>query len=62
MRDDGPVKALWIGFALAFCWPFIGLADGGGLFLGVPPVIAYIFAGWAVLVAALFLVSRKTGD
>lgn len=61
MRNEGSVKALWIAFALAFGWPFVGLADGEGLLLGVPPVIAYLFAGWAVLVAALAFASRDAG-
>lgn len=59
---DGTVKALLIGFAVAFCWPVVGLADGRGLVFGIPSAAAYLFFGWAALAAVLWVVSRRSGD
>lgn len=62
MRGEGPAKALWFVFICWFCRPFIGTADAAVSVLGIPALLVYIFAGWAVLVAALAAVSRKLED
>jgi len=56
---DGLGKALCILFGLVFAPPFVGLADRSAWWIGVPPAVAYLFGGWALLVAALCLVSRR---
>jgi len=62
VRGEGPAKALWFLFLCWFCWPFIGAADRAFSVLGVPSLLAYLFLGWAVLVAVLAVVSRKLED
>ena len=62
MRGEGKAKALWFFFLCIFCWPFILAADQAVSILGIPSLLFYIFLGWAVLVAALALVSRILED
>ncbi len=59
MRGEGTAKALWVLFLCIFCWPFIQAADRAVLVLGVPSLLLYLFAGWAVLAVVLALVSRN---
>lgn len=62
MGGEGLAKALCLLFFFFLCWPFLGVADRPSVVLGIPSLLLYIFAGWAVLVAALLAVSRKMGD
>lgn len=59
---QGLARALCLLFFFFLCWPFIGFADRAEVVLGIPSLLLYTFAGWAVLVAALAAVSRKPGD
>ncbi len=61
VRGEGLAKALWVFFACAFCWPFIGLADGNSSVLGIPSFLFHVFLAWAVLVVVLAVIGRKTG-
>ncbi len=63
MKEKGLAKALMTLFALAFFWPFLATVDRSAWeILGVPPVMLYVFGGWALLVAALGVVSRRMKD
>jgi hypothetical protein len=62
VRGEGTAKALLFVFMCWFCRPFLGIADAPASVLGVPSLLAYIFLGWAVLVAALAALGRKLGD
>lgn len=62
MRGEGTAKALWFFFLCVFCWPFVGAVDRAVSVLGIPSLLFCLFLGWAVLVAALALISRKMED
>lgn len=62
MRGEGPAKALWFIFACWFCRPFLGAADEAVSVLGIPSLLVYLFLGWAALVVALAVISRKLED
>lgn len=62
MGGEGLAKALCLLFFFFLCWPFLGVADTPSVVLGIPSLLLYTFAGWAVLVAALVAVSRKMGE
>jgi hypothetical protein len=62
VRGEGTAKALWLVFMCWFCRPFLGTADAPVSVLGIPSLLAYIFLGWAVLVAALAALSRNLED
>lgn len=62
LRGEGPAKTLWLVFLCLFCWPFLGAADRAVSVLGIPSLLVYLFLGWAVLVAALAVISRKLED
>ena len=62
MRGEGPAKALWFIFVCWFCRPFLGAADRAVSVLGLPSLLVYLFLGWAALVVALAVVSRKLED
>ena len=59
MRGEGPAKALWFIFVCWFCRPFLGAADRAVSVLGLPSLLVYLFLGWAALVVALAVISRK---
>ncbi len=63
MKEEGLAKALMMLFALAFSWPFLAAVDRSAWdILGIPPIMVYVFGGWALLVVALAAVSRKLKD
>ena len=62
MRGEGPAKALWFIFVCWFCRPFLGAADRAVSVLGLPSLLVYLFLGWAALIVALAVVSRKLED
>ncbi|WP_417514961.1 hypothetical protein [Minwuia sp.] len=39
--------------------PFVGLLSGPARLAGVPAIVVYIFAVWAMLIALGFLLSRR---
>ena len=45
---------------VAFNAPLIGLTAGDARVLGVPAVLAYVFAVWALVVAAIALIVRRS--
>ncbi|HQU12994.1 MAG TPA: hypothetical protein PKV70_01985 [Thermodesulfobacteriota bacterium] len=61
MGGEAAVKATILLFLAVFSWPFLGVLDLPGTFLGVPLFLAGVFLFWAVLVYALFAVSRRAG-
>jgi hypothetical protein len=62
VRRAGLVKAFWILFFLLLCWPFIRVADAAVSIFGIPLLLVYTFAAWAVLVAVLAAVAGKLED
>ncbi|MHB8784061.1 MAG: hypothetical protein ACYDAX_11705 [Desulfobacteria bacterium] len=61
MGGEAAVKASILLFLAVFSWPFLGVLDLPGTFLGVPLFLGGVFLFWAVLVYALFAVSRRAG-
>lgn len=59
MRGEGLSRALWILFLFLLGWPFLGVADHPVSLFGIPSVLLYLFVCWALLVAALWAVSRR---
>jgi len=45
---------------VAFNAPLIGVADTGGLVLGLPAVLVYVFAVWAIVAALIALIVGRS--
>ena len=49
-----------LGFLL-FNYPLLSLFSTDGTVLGIPVLYAYLFASWALLIALVALVVRRSG-
>ena len=62
MRDEERGKRL-IAVALlalvAFNFPLLAVAEAGPQLLGLPPLFAYLFGGWAGVIALLALIVER---
>ena len=62
MRDEERGKRL-IAVALlalvAFNFPLLAVAEAGPPLLGLPPLFAYLFGGWAGVIALLALIVER---
>lgn len=57
MKGDRLI-ALFLLAALAFSPPFLTIVVDGPAHLGVPALVLYLFAAWAVLIGLLALAGR----
>ncbi|MCZ7562888.1 MAG: hypothetical protein M5U08_02965 [Burkholderiales bacterium] len=58
-RTGQRLVALGLLGALAFNYPILGLFNRAVAVLGIPLLYAYIFAAWALLIAAMALVVER---
>lgn len=59
-RSERLVALCLLG-ALLFNYPMLALFNRAVLVAGIPLVYAYIFAVWALLVALIAIVARRSG-
>ncbi|HLB16226.1 MAG TPA: hypothetical protein VJM14_14935 [Burkholderiales bacterium] len=55
------VALCMLGFLL-FNYPILALFNQAGAVLGIPVLYAYIFAGWALVIALMALVVERGGS
>jgi hypothetical protein len=58
-KGERLVALALLGFLL-FNYPFLALVSDERMVLGIPVLYAYLFLSWAVLIALLALVLRKS--
>ena len=58
MRAAERVVALFALFLTLLVWPILGIANRPTMVLGVPALVLYLFAVWALIVAVLVLITR----
>jgi hypothetical protein len=59
-KGERLVALALLGFLL-FNYPLLSLFSTDGMLLGVPVLYAYLFTSWAILIALMALVVRKSG-
>lgn len=53
------LAGLFLLGCLLFNYPLLALFNREGLFAGVPPLYAYVYAAWALLIVLLVLVIER---
>jgi hypothetical protein len=53
------VVALFVLGAVLLTWPFLTIFNHARAVLGIPLLVLYLFAVWAVMIAAAFWVTRR---
>ena len=59
MRGKELLAVLFPVFFALLVWPLLTVANRAGLVLGVPALVLYLFAVWAVIVAVLAWAGRR---
>lgn len=59
-KSERLVALAFLGFLL-FDYPLLSLFSTEGTVLGVPVLYAYLFTSWALLIALMALVVRRSG-
>jgi hypothetical protein len=58
MRAAERAVAFFLLFLACLVWPLLGIANRRVLVLGLPPLVLYLFALWAAMVAACYWIAR----
>jgi hypothetical protein len=53
------VVALFVLGAVLLSWPFLTIFNHARAVFGIPLLVLYLFAVWAVMIAAAFWVTRR---
>jgi hypothetical protein len=53
------LAALFILGTVLLSWPFLTIFNHPRAVLGIPRLVLYLFGVWALMILALFLVSRR---
>ena len=56
------LAACFVLFAALLVWPLLSIPNRLVLVAGVPALVLYLFAVWAVIVAVLVWVARRPGS
>jgi hypothetical protein len=59
MKAAELVVACFLLFGACLVWPLLAIANRPVLILGVPALVLYLFAVWAVMVAVLVALARR---
>jgi apolipoprotein N-acyltransferase len=49
-------------FGALLSWPLLTIANRTDLVLGIPSLVAYLFAVWVALIVVLFVVTRRRDE
>ena len=61
MRGRELLAVLFPLFAALLVWPLVTVANRPVLVAGIPALVLYLFAVWAMIVAVLAWASRRAG-
>ncbi|HEY7648600.1 MAG TPA: hypothetical protein VID04_06305 [Methylomirabilota bacterium] len=61
MRVRDLLPACFLVFTALLIWPLLTIANRPALIAGVPALVLYLFAVWAVIVAVLALAAHVGG-
>lgn len=61
MRARELLPACFLVFTALLLWPLLGIPNRPALIAGVPALVFYLFAVWAVVVAVLAWAARRGG-
>lgn len=63
MRTRELLAACFVLFAALLVWPLLSIPNQARLVAGLPPLVLYLFAVWAGIVAVLAWAARRSaGD
>lgn len=60
MKATERIVACFLLFGACLVWPLLSIANRPVLIVGVPALVAYLFAIWAAIVVVLFLDARRS--
>jgi hypothetical protein len=60
MKATERIVACFLLFGACLVWPLLSIANRPVLIVGVPALVAYLFAIWGAIVVVLFLDARRS--
>ncbi len=58
MKAAERIVALFLLFLACLVWPLLSIANRPAVVLGIPALVLYLFALWALLVVVLVVIAR----
>jgi hypothetical protein len=62
MRSKALLSVCFALFGALLVWPLLSIANRPVLVAGLPALVVYLFAVWAIIVAILLAMARRAGD
>ncbi|HEX6212972.1 MAG TPA: hypothetical protein VF136_19490 [Methylomirabilota bacterium] len=62
MRSKALLSVCFALFGALLVWPLLSIANRPVLVAGLPALVVYLFAVWAIIVAILLVTARRAGD